>query len=476
MTLGYPPLDWWNVWSRAAEIAATRDAGAQAVAGAASRRTKALIEFAAAHSVFYRQHWPQLPPEGISLDRLPVVTKRQLMANFDDWVTDRSLTRRAVEAQLRDRTRIGEPFDGGYVAWKSSGTTGEPGIYVQDSSAIALYDAMLALELRALDVASHCAWGLFAQGGRAALIAATEDHFASVASWRRVRRAAPWGEARAFSVARPLVALVEELNAFAPAFLASYPSTLLMLAEERREGRLRVSPSCLWSGGEYLSRASHVLIERAFDSLLVNEYGASECLSIAHSCRLGTLHVNADWVVLEPVDRHYRPTPRGEPSHTVLLTNLANRVQPLIRYDLGDSVTMLPPCPCGSPLPAIEAHGRSDDVLRLRATDGTEVPVSPLALTTAIEEVIAGHRFQVVQTGPSAVDVRLEPAGPSARAAEWHAVEQALRGFLVSQSVGNVHVRLASEAPTPERRSGKLREVVATRFRHPPPSDRVREP
>ena len=43
-------------------------------------------------------------------------------------------------------------------------------------------------------------------------------------------------------------------------------------------------------------------------------------------------------MILEPVDRDYRPTPPGELSHTVLLTNLANAVQPIIRYDLGDSV------------------------------------------------------------------------------------------------------------------------------------------
>lgn len=57
--------------------------------------------------------------------------------------------------------------------------------------------------------------------------------------------------------------------------------------------------------------------------------------------------MNADWVLLEPVDERHRPTPPGVPSHTVLLTNLANRVQPLIRYDLGDSVTLLDrPCQC----------------------------------------------------------------------------------------------------------------------------------
>ena len=41
-------------------------------------------------------------------------------------------------------------------------------------------------------------------------------------------------------------------------------------------------------------------------------------------------------------------------------TNLANRVQPILRYELGDSVTIVPaPCPCGNALPVIEVAGRS---------------------------------------------------------------------------------------------------------------------
>jgi phenylacetate-coenzyme A ligase PaaK-like adenylate-forming protein len=157
----------------------------------------------------------------------------------------------------------------------------------------------------------------------------------------------------------PLPALVDALNDYQPAFLASYPTTLAMLANEQRAGRLRIAPACIWSGGECLAPSAASTIEQAFASGLINEYGASECMSLAYSCPAGWLHVNADWVVLEPVDRHYQATPAGESSHSVLVTNLANRVQPIIRYDLGDSILVKPdPCGCGSPLPALRAEGR----------------------------------------------------------------------------------------------------------------------
>ena len=72
-------VEWWNVLSRTWGIWWTRNAGDAAVAAAASRRTTELIEFARAKSAFYRDAWKALPSGGISLQDLPVVTKRELM-------------------------------------------------------------------------------------------------------------------------------------------------------------------------------------------------------------------------------------------------------------------------------------------------------------------------------------------------------------------------------------------------------------
>ena len=455
-------LDWWGALSRSCEAWWIRTAGSPAVEGRAAARTAELIAFARRRSEFYKDAWRDLPPGVPALSALPIVTKRALMARFDDWVTDRRVDRRGVDAFIADRTHIGDRYLGRYVVWKSSGSTGEPGVYVQDDGALAVYDAMLALQLQAPHLAGRYALGFVAHGGRAALVAATGDHFASIASWQRVCRGGPWPNARAFSVMDPLPDLVAALNAYQPAFLASYPTTLALLAAEQRDGRLRIAPTIIWSGGECLVPAAAKAIESAFGSVLVNEYGASECMSIAFSCAAGWLHVNADWVVLEPVDREGRPTPAGEPSHSVLLTNLANRVQPIIRYDLGDSIIANPQrCVCGSPLPAIRTEGRRDDVLALRTRDGSVVRLSPLALTTVVEGATAGHRFQLVQTAPDRITVRLGVTDPGERTAEWDAACKALHAYLAHQALGNVELALDAHPPIPDSRSGKLREVIA---------------
>ena len=214
-----------------------------------------------------------------------------------------------IEAFLADRKHIGERYLDRYVVWKSSGSTGTPGIYVQDADALATFDALMAVHLRPLRFAMEHPWEMLAGSGRAALVAATGDHFASIASWQRVCQASPWIEARGFSIMDPLPQLVADLNAYRPAFLASYPTMLELLADEQNAGRLKIRPLHLWSGGECLSPSAAAEIERAFGCRVVNEYGASECMSIAYGCAEGWLHVNADWVLLEPVDEAYRAVP-----------------------------------------------------------------------------------------------------------------------------------------------------------------------
>ena len=60
------------------------------------------------------------------------------------------------------------------------------------------------------------------------------------------------------------------------------------------------------------------------------------------------MHVADDLVILEPADADGNVVPYGQPAARMLLTNLFNLTQPLIRYDMADAVTMTDdPCPCG---------------------------------------------------------------------------------------------------------------------------------
>jgi phenylacetate-coenzyme A ligase PaaK-like adenylate-forming protein len=237
---------------------------------------------------------------------------------------------------------------------------------------------------------------------------------------------------------------------------------LAELASERAAGRLTIQPDMVWSGGEYLSPTAHAGLERAFGCPVVNEYGASECLSIAFGCSAGWLHVNADWVIVEAVEADLSPTPAGQVSHSVLVTNLANRVQPVIRYDLGDTIVMhAGRCTCGNPLPALRVHGRCDDVVEVRGVSGRTLRLLPLALTTVVEEAAGIHRFQIVQRDPASLWLRVDP---SERGGDGRAIGRATDALCAYLHAQGAEVRVIADRRPPQRdaRSGKLRQVVAS--------------
>jgi phenylacetate-coenzyme A ligase PaaK-like adenylate-forming protein len=454
---------WWRCNAQLAELAWTRSLGPEALDALRRERFAAGVRHARAHSALYRDLYRELPADLDSPERLPVVDKPMLMADFDRWVTDPRVTRAAVEAFIADPARIGEPFLGEYAVWRSSGSSGVPGLFVHDAHSLEVTDALVANQLASIGRMQRYLRGLVC-GGRSALVVAADGHFASVATARRMQRANPWLPLRILPVSLPLDRLVAELNDYQPAFLSTYPTALTVLAQERAAGRLRIAPAALWTGGECLSDTARAAIESAFGCTVVNEYGASECLSIAYACDAGWLHLNAEWVMLEPVDRERRPVPPGQASYTVLLTNLANRVQPLIRYDLGDSVELLAGrCTCGSPLPALRVDGRRGDVLALQDDAGRTISVLPLALTSAIERVPGVHRFQIVQTGAQSLAVRLHPAPGVARDAAWHAVRDAMHAFLCAQGLPAVRLDFDPVVPEQDATSGKMHEVLARR-------------
>lgn len=463
-------LGLWNCCAHVADLWWSRHGGVARAEVAAARRLRALVGQARDASPFYKRHYAHLPEREIALGELPAVSKAELMASFDDWSTDRRIRRAVVERFLSDRTRVGETFLG-YHAWKSSGTSGTPGIFLQDARAMAVYDALIAVQFDQVAFDPDCGPRLWAGSARSALVVATGDHFASITSWEHLARANRAPARRSFSVLEPTARLVAQLNEYKPAFLASYPSVLELLAAERDAGRLAIAPALVWSGGEHLGDAAREAIEKSFGCRVMNEYGASECLSIAFGCPEGWLHLNSEWVILEAVDALGNAVEPGELSHSVLVTNLANHLQPIIRYDLGDRVTMLPvPCACGSPLPALRVEGRGDATVELRAASGDRVRLAPLALSTVVEEAAGEHRFQIAQTAPDRLAVRFDTGGSEAQRAQvWRRASRALQSYLVSQSLPNVRVVLDRAPPRIDPRSGKLHAVTIETACRPKP-------
>lgn len=446
----------------ALDVMAVSRAPLAAVAARQSARLATVIAAAQRGSSLYRERFHGIDARAASLSMLPFVSRGELMHRFDEWVTDPLLKLEDLRSFTADPKRCGSAFRGKYMAWESSGTSGQPGIFVQDAQTMAVYDALESLRRHAPQPLAR--WmDPACLTERTAFVGATGGHFASYVTLERLRKINPWlaPRLRSFSILQPVDALVAELNAFAPTVIATYPTAAALLADEAQRGNLTVDVREVWTGGENLNPVTREHVQRALGCAVRNSYGASEFLSMGWECAAGHLHVNADWVILEPVDAHYQPVPLGQASHTVLLTHLANTVQPLIRYELGDQITLDPnPCACGVTLPVIHVQGRNDRPLMMAGRQGQTVTFLPLALMMVLEDQAGVFDFQLRQKDARTLVLRLGLQGGEAVAAMARC-RAALKSYATTQGLAPIRLLEELGQPLLRGRSGKVCRVIA---------------
>jgi phenylacetate-coenzyme A ligase PaaK-like adenylate-forming protein len=299
-------------------------------------------------------------------------------------------------------------------------------------------------------------------GGNSASVFAGNGHFLGVTMLERQRNSnrSRRKHIRLIPVTLPIQEIVKQLNDLQPAMFAGYASALGLLAQEQLEGRLTIHPSIVISSAESLSEENRSLIQQAFGVPPRNNYGCSEGGVMGYECKLGHMHINADWIIFEPVNAEHKAIPAGEISDRLLITNLANRVMPIIRYELGDRVSLSTErCACGITLPVANVEGRTDEILRFKSDDGQSIPILPLALWSVLKETPGVLKFQAIQTKSDELKIRLEAKCAEGLNDVWKRVYINTRDYLARQGLENVRVVRDAEPPMRDPKSGKFRNV-----------------
>ena len=188
-----PPRDRLGLLKIAWEAWRFRRGDGAAIARRQQARLQDLVRHARTASPYYRHLYRDLAPGPADLTSLPMVTKRDLMAHFDDWVTDPDITLESLKRDfLCDPTLAGALYLGRYHVVTTSGTTGDLAVIVHDADSW----AMLAAVGRRGRWRTIAAWkvlsGVARRGLRVAALFAGGGHFGAAATLESARRRNPY--------------------------------------------------------------------------------------------------------------------------------------------------------------------------------------------------------------------------------------------------------------------------------------------
>jgi phenylacetate-CoA ligase len=425
-----------------------------------------IVRHAWRHSPYYRRKFKGIDLNNCQPNDLPTLTKPEMMAHFDELVTDRRLTRAKVEQFVAEPTNVGKYLLDKYVVCHTSGSQGQPALIVQDRHAFLLLFAMQAARGHAMSKSFHTMFERMRNRTRWAVFLLRPGFFPSSVAFNYmpapIRKLA---SIRFLRVTDPLEENIRQLNEFQPSIITAYAHVLEKLALAEKDGRLRLrEKNCLQllvSMSEPLYPDKRILIEEAFGVHVGNHYAMGECMGLS----LGDPYsdgarLNPDLGFLEVVDRHNRPVPYGQPGSKVLVTNLYNRVQPIIRYEVDDVVSLrMGKGPEGS-WPVVETiAGRNNDRFWVKNGHGFR-ELAYFVFSAVFCKTYDVAEYQVEQTGYNDFTCRLKPVPGST--VDPDGISRTIRATMAEEDyhepVG-LRIEMVDRIP-PDPRSGKVRRFV----------------
>lgn len=393
---------------------------------------RSLVAHAAQHVPYYRSQWGDVDLarfEPADLRRLPLTPKADLRADPEAFVSDAA----GPLGRLR--------------RYYSSGSTGTPVTILCTPDDHRRFIA--AREARSFGWAgASVRMPRSMIGGR--MVVPRHDSPPPYYRWN-------WAERQVYCsgyhISRANAAnYVEALNRYRPQLLTGYANAHYQLARFMLEDRLHLDyrPRALVLSSEKLTPAMKTTLYAAFGARAYEEFGAVENCVLATECERGRLHANPDFGFIEIVDDRGAPVAPGEIGK-MICTGLANRTQPLIRYDIGDlAAWSREACPCGRTLPVLDPIvGRLEDVLVGR---NGQVTVRFHGLFINLPNVLEG---QVIQEDLDRIRVRVVARdGFSPRDAET------IRKRLRDERLGPVQVEVERVPEIERTERGKFRAVI----------------
>jgi phenylacetate-CoA ligase len=443
-------------WRNPDEIQATQE-----------KRLRGLLAHAVENSPYYRRRFAGLDVSRCALSDLPTLSKAEMMENFDELVTDPRLRKRDLAAFVDNPDNLGRYYLGDYSVSHTSGSQGQPALIVQDREAIYLVFAAQFARGTKLKRRFLPHLGRLINPARMAVLTVQPGFYPSASAFAYLPAfLKPVFKVLHLTVSDPMPANIRALEEFRPDYITGYASSLEAFGREQAENRMNLTElGCLkqiTNVAEPLSDKSAAWLEQMFGAHVTDEYAMGECMALSSGCTMGRgAHINSDLAILEVVDENDQPVPPGTEGSKVLLTNLYNRVQPIIRYEIDDRVTMsAKPCACGSILPHIERiSGRSKDKLFIETEDGQRRELPYYLILTGLHHVLEMAEHQIVQTGPRHFLIRAVPV--AGQKLDVERIRSVVMEQVVSEGLDRlIDIEIAVVSELPRGPSGKISRAL----------------
>lgn len=288
----------------------------------------------------------------------------------------------------------------------TGGSTGEPMRFVTDQTHFEWRQAARHL---------FDAWTGYVIGEpRLVLWGATRDHATWRKSWQsyliRQIKQEYWVDTFRMTPAqvRGCIATIQQLR---PRHVLAYAESIYELARWVERMGVSVPPiQAIMTSASALLPHMRMCLETVFSASVFNRYGSRELGDVACECEAHDgLHISPFSYYVEILDRKGNVVQGGSIGE-IVVTALANRAMPLIRYRTGDyGRWSMGVCGCGRTWPRLAViEGRIQDTL---LTDRGEW-VSSAAINRLFYDELWVYRYQVVQLARNHLQVDLQLENP----------------------------------------------------------------
>lgn len=256
---------------------------------------------------------------------------------------------------------------------------------------------------------------------------------------------------------KSLKVYLEKIKSFKPKMLFGYPSVLSFIAKYAERNDMDLSGlgiKVCFVTSEKLYPEQRQVIERVFSCRVANGYGGRDSGFIAHECEYGSMHMSAEDIMVEIVDKDGKQNKPGEFGE-IVVTHLDTNEFPFVRYRTGDmGMIGENSCPCGRGLPVLsEIQGRTTDFIV--GSDGTIMHGLSLIYVMRTQPTIA--EFKIIQESLETIRiVMVADAGYDIDSSERFITEE------FRKRLGNeVRVLFEYANVMPSEKSGKYRYVIS---------------